>query len=242
MKYRGEHFDFIHEPLKDILDKAVISSNVLGNGIETYPISDYVFQTMFLKMTGAQEQKLKCIWWDISTFDYDFRREFLYNQGNISECSSEKSKGFLYGKLCDYLEKKMNGASVISDTQKNSIIVDAINDVKTALSDSILIHWNQKMFQDFLFFKNRVRPNHFCTKKNLLQNPLKQAYECLYNSRNRYAHNTLSYQRNMPSFVNMSIYKSEHNSFYVWFFLLILLDKAFVHLYDTYFSILEENN
>ena len=42
-----------------------------------HPLYDYVLQTTFLKMTGSQEQKLKCIQWELATDDYEYRYDIL---------------------------------------------------------------------------------------------------------------------------------------------------------------------
>lgn len=234
MRPVGEHWDYIHQPLSDILEKGIMSCNVLGDGIETYPISDYVFQSLFLKMTGAQEQKLKCIWWDVSTANFDFRREYLQSQIKISECSSYDSKSLLYNKLCSYIRKMDKTSSIIEDSLKNKMISETIIKLKDLFTDSVLLHWNKKMYNDFLVFKTRVRPNHFFEESKLLQNPLKKANDSLYICRNRFAHNTLSYQRNLPSFKYLYEYNCQFDNFYTWFFILILLDMAFVALFDRF--------
>ena len=68
--YKSEHTDFILSPLSDILEEGFLACQAVGDGIESYPLCDYVLQSLFLKLTGAQEQKLKCICWDLATKDY----------------------------------------------------------------------------------------------------------------------------------------------------------------------------
>ena len=92
----GKHTKFILTPVFEILKDCVNATKGIGTGIETYPLCDYIMQTTFLKMTGASEQKLKCILWEIATNDYTFRYEFLRPQTNYGECSrmEEKNKVF----------------------------------------------------------------------------------------------------------------------------------------------------
>jgi hypothetical protein len=52
-----KHTDFILSPITDILREVVSANAGIGNGIETYPLSEYILQSAFLKMTGFQEQK-----------------------------------------------------------------------------------------------------------------------------------------------------------------------------------------
>lgn len=49
----------------------------MRDNMESYPLCEYVMQSLFLKLTGAQEQKLKCICWDIATHNYEYRYDFL---------------------------------------------------------------------------------------------------------------------------------------------------------------------
>ena len=93
----NNHTKFILTPLTMIVDEAVNACKGLGYGIETYSLSEYVFQTTFLKMTGASEQKLKCICWDCATYDYDYRYRFL--KKNYGECSRYEDINIVYSDL-----------------------------------------------------------------------------------------------------------------------------------------------
>lgn len=79
------HKKFILSPLSDILKNATSATFGLRNGIETYPTFDYILQSVFLKMTGAQEQKMKCICWELATYDYDYRYK-RFTQKTLGEC------------------------------------------------------------------------------------------------------------------------------------------------------------
>ena len=91
--------DFILSPITDILKDAVSASAGIGNGIETFPLCDYIMQSVFLKMTGFQEQKMKCICWEMATVDYDYRRALLANDDKLGECSSYEDKNKIYKRL-----------------------------------------------------------------------------------------------------------------------------------------------
>ena len=88
------HNNFILSPIGEILKDMVSASSGVGNGIESFPLLDYIMQATFLKMTGAQEQKMKCIGWELATYDYEYRYKFT--QKPLGECSSydEKEKIF----------------------------------------------------------------------------------------------------------------------------------------------------
>ena len=57
--------------------ETVTACTGIGDGVETQSLCEYVLQTTFLKMTGASEQKLKCICWEIATYDYEYRHRYL---------------------------------------------------------------------------------------------------------------------------------------------------------------------
>ena len=87
------HNNFILSPVSEILKDMVSASSGIGNGIESFPLFEYIMQSTFLKITGAQEQKMKCIVWELATHDYEYRyMRFTKNQ--LGECSnySEKQK------------------------------------------------------------------------------------------------------------------------------------------------------
>ena len=68
--YISQHSEFILTPLIKILIDGVSACHAIGDGMDSYPMGEYLMQSLFLKMTGAQEQKMKCICWDLATTDY----------------------------------------------------------------------------------------------------------------------------------------------------------------------------
>ena len=98
-----EQRKFILTPIVEILQEAVNACKGIGQGIETQSLSEYVLQTTFLKMTGAQEQKLKCICWEMATNDYGYRYQYL--KKNYGECSSYSDKSSIYKDLTEAVKK-----------------------------------------------------------------------------------------------------------------------------------------
>lgn len=88
------HTKFILTPLLDILRDGVTACSTLNKGIESYPLGEYYLQSLFLRMTGAQEQKMKCICWEIATNDYTYRYNYL--KGHHSEYSSYSEKNEVF--------------------------------------------------------------------------------------------------------------------------------------------------
>ena len=91
---------FILSPISLILAEAVAASKGVGDGIESYPVCDYIIQSVFLKMTGFQEQKLKCISWEIATNDFEYRFKF-----KSKYYSKYDEKNELYSELINQIEK-----------------------------------------------------------------------------------------------------------------------------------------
>lgn len=111
--YINTQSKFILTPLVRILQDGLNASKGLGTGIETYPLSDYVMQSIFLKMTGAQEQKLKCICWELATNDFAFRRDYLDNvKLHYGEFSEYKHKNKVYCQLICEIQKISRGFKV----------------------------------------------------------------------------------------------------------------------------------
>lgn len=121
------HSKFILTPIIGILQDAVNACAGIGNGVETQPLGEYVLQTTFLKMTGASEQKLKCICWEMATNDYDYRYRYL--KKNYGECSSYGDKSSIYKDFLDRIGKIDNSFRVarlfddvdVSDKEKDLI-------------------------------------------------------------------------------------------------------------------------
>ncbi len=104
--YNSIHSKFIKTPISTILKDGVNACCGIGYGIETYPLCDYIMQSLFLKMTGAQEQKLKCICWEMATYDYDYRRIYLDKvKSDYGEFSTYDQKNNAYKQLINEIKK-----------------------------------------------------------------------------------------------------------------------------------------
>jgi len=124
--YHSIHRDFIQTSIKEILIEGVNASRAIGNGIETQPLYTYIMPSLFLKMTGAQEQKLKCICWEIATHDYEYRRRLLENEDKLGECSKYLAKNKIY----TYLVKQIKSLGGNLDNEKANLINRVIEDIK----------------------------------------------------------------------------------------------------------------
>ena len=104
--YNSIHSKFIKTPIFEILKDGVNACRGIGCGMEAYPLRGYILQSLFLRMTGAQEQKLKCICWEMATNDYGYRHEFI-NTGkkDFGEFSKYEQKSKVYILLIEEIKK-----------------------------------------------------------------------------------------------------------------------------------------
>ncbi len=90
------HTDFIISDIFDVVDDAIMSTSSIGQNISHYSLCEYLFQSVFLRLTGYQEQKLKCILWEIASDDLDFRYKYLSGSVKVNECSQLSDKNIVY--------------------------------------------------------------------------------------------------------------------------------------------------
>ena len=83
--------NLIDIPIEDILREGVYAFSGNNDCIEKYPIYDYFMQSLFLKCTGFQEQKLKSIRWEMASYDLEYRA-MSYLRNNVNECSNYRDK------------------------------------------------------------------------------------------------------------------------------------------------------
>ena len=245
------HNDFILSPVADILKDATSASISIGAGIETYPLCDYVMQSVFLKMTGAQEQKMKCILWELATHDYEYRYN-RFSKKPLGECSTYDEKKEIYKDLIEQIEKLTSEDFDVNTLNKNDILAKTKQSIDDIFLGSNLLIWAQKSFNDYLNIWNDISQNHFAANKNLFANvanlpntvnkkSLIDIYkDHLYKHRNRTAHNTLSYQQNLPTLKTLDNVDYKYNNYFIYFAILILIDTVIVELYKQYLLSLEE--
>lgn len=187
------HKKFILTPLIKIVKDAIVSCSSIGNGIETYPLCEYVMQSTFLKLTGASEQKLKCILWEMATNDYEFRYNYL--KDNYGECSNYESKEKVLQSLTKCINK-INYKFEITEIFKNEIMDQSKKNSKLVFENSIMSIWLSKEYRNFEEIIKKINSKQiiinnklFANKSNLSaiekNNNLKDAFGCMYSHRNR---------------------------------------------------------
>lgn len=233
--------------LVDVASATIVS----GDGIEAYPLCDYVMQSVFLKMTGAQEQKMKCICWEMATHDYEYRY-FRYSKKLLGECSSYEEKKEVYKDLVKQIAKQEAKSFDPSTIEKLDILSNTSIQIKNSFLGSNLLVWAQRNFNEYVEIWNKVSANHFVsdannlfTKKSNLSGNVKSLDEIyedhLYRHRNRIAHNTLSYQQNLPTLNTLVNDNYKYDNYFIHFSILILIDNIFIKLFERYLDSREQS-
>lgn len=309
--YTDIHTDFILTPIKTILEEGINACQSLPSGIGSFPISEYHLQSLFLRMTGASEQKMKCIFWQMATDDVQYRYKYLNYQG-LGECSSFASKNIVFKDLIAQIIKKMPGFNIHSiwddfeydaatqasertkweekvqaskQKQIEYIIQKRIDtghpmpqaDIdkmaagimgKALKEDDFKIHLSsnkrrarvaQILEELFDLVKNTnlavwrtvdlANYRKYCQKTikgcevaeskgdgaNLFSGKLVGLYENLvYQHRNRTAHNTVAYQKNLPALETLSGKNYYLSNYFFRFAIILVMDEVFVRLYRQY--------
>lgn len=117
------HTDFIFTSLMEVLKDGVDACTSMPVGIENSALGEYFMQSLFLRMTGAQEQKLKCICWVMATNDYQYRYELL-NVKQYGECSEYKDKRDIYRDMLTIIrrmDKAFKPLSILDDVKLTEV-------------------------------------------------------------------------------------------------------------------------
>ncbi len=242
------HIPFILKPATEIAKEAVWSLNATSGGIETYPVCGYLLHSLFLKLTGAQEQKLKCICWEMACRDYDYRYERL-ERNRYSECSDYKDKNMVYNDILDEI-RKLDEAFAVDDVLRDAIVSDWKHSARQLFENSLMAENFKKKYDDYCSLIAGVNKKWIMDKTQLLTNKsnlpvaelaatcgngLKELFEkYVYKERNRCAHNTRSYQHNLPSLKGMMAEEYKLQNYFLFMSVMLLLDKIYVKLFETY--------
>lgn len=252
------HTDFILTPISSVLKDGVSACKGVSGGIENIAVCDYVMQSLFLRMTGFQEQKLKCICWDLATDDYDYRFK-RFSQKPLGECSCYDEKNMVMNDMIDIIRKYE--PEFDTDIDKNLLKNSVRISLESIFQGSVLKYWAEHQYQDFEKIYPKIQTECFLkrgeksyslfakcdncsmmdkrTKKRTCGNLQNLAYvfELLYKHRNRCAHNTFSYQQNLPTLKALSTSEYIYENYFVRFSILMLIDSIFVSLYQKYLEV-----
>ena len=147
----SNHNSFILTSITKILEEAISATAGIGDGIETYALYDYVMQSVFLKMTGAQEQKMKCICWELATNNYVYRYD-RYTKNPLGECSHYKEKNIIYKDIIDQIPnfELEDFDNYIDDPKKIEILSSVFNQIEQLFEESCLRKWDENKYLFFI--------------------------------------------------------------------------------------------
>ncbi len=252
--YHSIHSEFIETPLLRILEEGIQACRPLGNGIQTEPMKEYFLSSLFLRMTGAQEQKLKCICWEMATHDYEFRfdylRDFAAPKPVYGEFSSFTQKERVYNDLLRqiFLLNKGGRPSNCHCLSKYPRFFGCVcRKIATLLKRDPLCYWLQKEILDFrndAIVKSHDNgpssPSQLGEDKkmgdySLLQKVLRSNYDLVVKDhRNRCAHNLTSIQNRLPCLDVLKGAGYARCNYVYRFLWLILIDEIFIELHKEY--------
>lgn len=246
---RDEHLTFIRTSLAKIMRDVAASAALLGDGMEFYAVQGNLLQSLLLQMTGAQEQKMKCICWELATNDLKYRYERYYKGWSLNECSSLQSKNTVFKDLMKAIRThEPSFVLYADDAAKDSLRNDVLQTMKDIFNGTNIQLLYDKKFNEFCATFGSLRAtNIYPDKFQLLKigdkevplnvnsdNELYAVYHLLYTHRNSCAHNATSYQLNIPAFQDLNnIVYQKYNNIFLFFATLLLIDemfrKAFAH-------------
>lgn len=254
------HTDFILTPISSVLKDGVSACRGIGGGIENIAVCDYIMQSLFLRMTGFQEQKLKCICWDLATDDYEYRFK-RFAQKPLGECSCYDEKNTVMNDLIGLI-RKFEPEYDVEDSVDKSLLKQSVYDSLVSIfQGSVLKSWAEHQYLDFEKIYSNIQSNCFlksgdkscslfakCDNCSLMDRHTKNRtcgnlqnlayiFEQLYKHRNRCAHNTSSYQQNLPTLKLLSTPEYIYENYFVRFSVLMLIDSVFVMLYQKYLEV-----
>ena len=113
---------FMKTSIMEVLQEGIAAVDCMQDGgLETFPMLEYTLQSIFLKMTGYGEQKLRFIIWEIASYDLEFRYNLLKGECSFGEFSQLCDKKKVYVKLRKEISTFIN-TDIFTDDVKNHIL------------------------------------------------------------------------------------------------------------------------
>ena len=234
------HTDFIISDIFDVVDDAFMSTSSIGQNIAHYSLCEYLFQSVFLRLTGYQEQKLKCILWEIASDDLDFRYKYLSGSVKVNECSQLSDKNIVYNILKKTLEDKNHPFLFPYEIEINRQISEIKDNLISKFETSVFRNWLPREYSRFIEFSSNIRYKRdgYFTLKSIFggDNYLNEAFDKLYRHRNRCAHNLLSYQSNVPELLDFTKDVDGSDNYFTRILLLCMIDNVFTRMFKFYIN------
>lgn len=236
-----QHESFILKPMSSLVEEAVLSVSGMTSMIDCYPLCRYIKDALMLQLTGFQEQKLKCIMWEMATDDLEFRYKYIL-QKNLGECSNISDKQDIFKHIIRQIRKKEVGYKLPESIREKN--VNSIKDLMDkTFANTILKAGSEREFKDYQELANGLSNKSFGFDEQLLYGKIggldsvKFYKEYLYSQRNRLAHNTSSYQENLPCFDQLADPNSKLHNYFLFYAYLMMMDGVFVEVFRKYMQI-----
>lgn len=254
-----QHLDFILTPMSDLLEEASVALLGIDIDISSYPMAEYFLKSLFLKMSGFQEQKLKCICWEMATVDYDYRYK-TYSKGfSHHECSNYSDKNGVLRDIIGEILKKNSNFNACNSVSLPRLLAEGENTIDNFYESARLKGWLE---HEYLTYKQSFKLRQHCfnilndlnNTSLFLKKCSQQRQACnhplcgligsewlytdvVYSFRNQCAHNTLSYQKDSCALAQMSDPGFVYMNYFVRFHLLTIIDMIFVSFYRQFLEV-----
>lgn len=188
-------------------------------------------------MTGAQEQKMKCICWELATDDLEYRYKTYYQKWNLGECSQLKDKTAIYKDLYSAIKAQELNYEPFNDEEKKGLIDKILKNMTDVFDNTNMSSLEKEKYEAFKDFFSNLKPTNItCDNKNIFAGgEVTKIYDHLYRYRNRCAHNTLSYQLNNPDLSKLRDSDfQKYDNIFLFYAVLLMIDEIFVRLFAKY--------
>lgn len=251
---------FIKTPISEILSEATVVTSRCNMELHEQPLCDYIMQSIFLKMTGFQEQKLKSVHWMLATEDYDYRYSFLDAKNRNASDYNDKNKVIV--KLFSALRNYDSACKALSEDACDDIVKEAKETISRFYVESKLCSWLQHDYLIYeeivehvtgkcllLYNKSNTLTHYFKTCGNCANATVRdkcrmkdlgsfsEAHESLHRYRNVCAHNISSYKKDLPTLNTLTQKSYTYDNYFLRFFILICIDLITIRMYDEYNSL-----
>lgn len=224
---------FINTSVFEILQEGVSTVGCIQqDGIDTYPMLGLLLQSVFLRMTGFEEQKLRNICWEVATLDLDYRYNTLQGRVSYGEFSSLDDKKNVYLLLKDKI--KEYGGELDLDSKKSTMLKSVKDEMSSVFNGSLIARSFPSDYHQFEIYFKTWKAEHFALGGQLLGGTIEHVYKALFKQRNRGAHNTLSYQQDAITLSEMQDSQMSNCNYFSYFAILLLLDKVFIETFNVF--------
>ena len=252
----SNHSEYIKTPITSLLDEAIaILSNMEWN-MRSFAIAEYILHSLFLKMTGAQEQKFKCLVWEIGSLDLEFRKDQIFDKKwEYGECSKTEIIKALYN--CIKKHQWNKDEIIISQNDRDGIFECGKEHIKDLYERALKASVYHREYNDFCrIWNTKIMPtDSFCMENNGQLMTLKSrenystkdrdniitfkdVYDNLYYFRNLCAHNFKAFQTNHFDFNRMRKAVDVANNYFFMFAALIVIDEIVTSFYKKLESLI----